>query len=1214
MVVSTAPQPPIPQSGAICARCGRVLDPSVTRCPFDGSETIQCVGAGFEPGAVLTGRYLLGEMIGKGGWGMVFRARDLRDGSDAAVKVLSPQHSRDPASVTRFLREQRTIARLHHPHVVSQRDHGQTEHGLFIVMELLVGRTLGLEIHRRAPLPPPRAARIAAQICEALYATHSRGVIHRDLKPENVFLTEGSSGGDYAKVMDFGIAKLLLDESETSSAPRIYGTPHYVSPEQARGDRIDGRSDLYSTGIVLFEMLTGQLPFPREADMLTMQRRVDQPAPDLRRFASGLGIPGELCDVVRSLLARDPAGRPRNAAEARELLAAFDDLATPRPTGPRPTPVDTPVATLLHDRFAALDYSPSQVGREEERDRAAPMVSRLGEFDHGQVVLLSGPAGIGKSQLAGVLGDLARERGARVVEVECASGNAPLREIAGVIEERLGTARLAPDQARAAIRQRFVAAELGPEKMADDLLRLLRGEPDDAGRERDAAAVRDYRLHLALSMLAHLARTEPLVLVLEDAPRADPLTAALLAHAPLWFRSAGRGLLLIGVWTTGEGGAELPAEWRRIEKRFSERVALLELLPLDEHRMDDLLHAIGPIDDAARHYVARLAQGNPLYALQIVRHLKNERLLVHGYRGWQLAPGAHLERPVPPAMDDFARFRLERLRRRRGAGERAADLLERASLCGDRVPLALLRRVLEHEGRGHLDDVLPELLDTLVAGGFIRPGDWTEDGEVVFDHPLVRQAIAKGFEDRADTRPVHLAIAEAHLTPASAIARPRDIAAHLFAAGAADRALPLALESAATARAVADLALAGEDYRLALRCLEAMDDPPRASAIEAHLGLGDVLLLQGHPPEAEAEYRKVLDYDDIAEAWLGLGKVAEVNSRYDDALGHLERAERLYLDASRPHEAAEASLFIGKLLLSRSDYDGARARFEAVLRSQDIADPILLARTRIGLGRVYMWTGDSERSLRLLGEAADAIAGHDPLLSVECLNRMGNVRTERSEFAAALDLFERARVIAECGGFARGSAASLFSIGTTYGHMGSLQSAAQVLEGSLALYGDLEDEVGIAYCMCNLAWVSRLAGAGDEALEWARRAESLATLRGSSSLVFGARVEAAHALVQVGRHEDATSAFEQLLRDLGQSTDQPLQEADCHHGLGDIATARCDRTTARRRYAEARKLFLRAGRVKLARDVEDKIRALAQVPRTPTPVTLSGRVRSVNKQ
>jgi serine/threonine-protein kinase len=247
--VSTAPHLEPASPGALCPRCGRKLDLGADRCPFDNAPTVRCEANGFAPGSVLLGRYLLGEVIGRGGWGIVFRARDQRDGSDVAVKVLSPQHSRDPTSVTRFLREQRTIARLHHPHVVTQRDHGRTEHGLFITMELMIGRTLGAEIHRCAPLPFTRAARIGAQICEALYAAHSRGVIHRDLKPDNIFLIEGPSSADYAKVMDFGIAKLLLDDSDSGSARLIYGTPHYVSPEQARAEAIDGRSDLYSAGV-----------------------------------------------------------------------------------------------------------------------------------------------------------------------------------------------------------------------------------------------------------------------------------------------------------------------------------------------------------------------------------------------------------------------------------------------------------------------------------------------------------------------------------------------------------------------------------------------------------------------------------------------------------------------------------------------------------------------------------------------------------------------------------------------------------------------------------------------------------------------------------------------------------------------------------------------------------------------------------------------------
>jgi protein kinase-like protein len=376
---------------AICPRCGRVVDGRAGRCPFDGTETISC-GRHPGPGTVLSGRYHLGELIARGGWGMVYRARDLRDGSDVALKVLSPQHARDPVSVRRFLREQRTLARLHHPHVVAPLDHGRTEQGLYIVMELLHGRTLHAHMHRDGPLRPARAALIAAQICDGLGAAHEHGVIHRDLKPDNVFLAEAPA--DFVKVMDFGIAKLLPGESsDSASSPLVYGTPIYMSPEQACADVIDGRSDLYSLGIVLFEMLTGKLPYPREAALLTMQRRIEHPAPRIDAAFPELGVPGGLCDMVAGLLERDPGLRPDSAAVARNWLAALADELTPTPSAP---PVSMHTLRLERLRRAAGGARAAQL-----LERAALCGERV-----PAALLRAALDGEGRADLVEVLPDL----------------------------------------------------------------------------------------------------------------------------------------------------------------------------------------------------------------------------------------------------------------------------------------------------------------------------------------------------------------------------------------------------------------------------------------------------------------------------------------------------------------------------------------------------------------------------------------------------------------------------------------------------------------------------------------------------------------------------------------------------------------------------------------------------------------------------------------
>lgn len=392
-----------------CEKCDSVFDRSLTFCPQCGGRLIVVDTI---LGQTLDGRYRIENVLGRGGMGVVYRATHIHLDTRVAVKVLHPELVANQSAIERFRREARAAGRIQHPNAIQVTDFGVAAQGVvYLVMELVEGETLRDLLHREKRLEPERAVAMMRQICAAVDAAHQGGVIHRDLKPDNIIVQSSaqsdgppsgrlSSGAEQLKVLDFGIAKLRERETPGESQPfpdgpdkveeplteagMLIGTPQYMSPEQCRARKLDRRSDIYSLGVILFEMLTGQLPFTGETPIEVVLKHIKELPRPLR--AINPEIPWPVEEVVMRALAKDPSARQSTAAElGSELETSLTASGEGRAVAELPTIVgaglfdvesDTGESrmTIVQPRSGASNPIPPLPMETSERTGVVPLI------------------------------------------------------------------------------------------------------------------------------------------------------------------------------------------------------------------------------------------------------------------------------------------------------------------------------------------------------------------------------------------------------------------------------------------------------------------------------------------------------------------------------------------------------------------------------------------------------------------------------------------------------------------------------------------------------------------------------------------------------------------------------------------------------------------------------------------------------------------------
>jgi tetratricopeptide (TPR) repeat protein/tRNA A-37 threonylcarbamoyl transferase component Bud32 len=967
--------------------------------------------------------YRIESTLGQGGMGVVYLAEDLVLRRRVALKFLNPELARDPDARKRFLNEGRAAATLGHPNAAVLYEVGTEQDDLFLAMEYVPGVTLR-DLLADGPLQWVEVLDNALEILAALREAHSKGIIHRDIKSQNVRRTPDGR----IKVLDFGLAKIVGGSTITREGS-IIGTVAYMSPQQVVGEDLDGRSDLYSLGIVMYELLTGRLPFSGDQEVAVAHAILHEDPITIRELAPE--VPAELEHIVFKAMMKSISSRYQSAEEMVEDLTRFREHDRRRRAGIHEEVdliANQDVYDVRRERFLA-----PLVGRGPmlERIRGCLREARSGE---GVAVCVAGEAGVGKTRLLEEIQHTCRREGARVIVSPCGFGGStssyfPFAEAFRHYFALRGVTSAAALQTFLFDRTPRLGGSLPV------LSRFLRFTFAANGptSEEELWEVLDQ-------LVAFIADERPLVLVIEDLQWADEASLRLFHF--LARRVPRRRLLLIGTYRPeeivtepGERPHPLPGMLQLLsrEERF-ERIELPRLRRDDVREILDRLYPVHTWGDDFPSLLYRETEGNPFFLVEILKLLTSERVLEGQESRWVLHTTVD-KISIPEKVFDVVMRRLGRL------GPREREILELGAVEGDVFHSGTILRGLRIERMALLKALqfLEQVHHLIHAAGPHYHFDHSKIREILYAsippelrieyHTVVGQFLKESFGETEEYAGI--------------------IAHNLLAAGLRDEAIPyLSRAAAAAARLFA-----------------------HGDAIH-YLKQAERVLHEVNPQRPPADQIRLL-----AEIRERRGDQEYASGHYNEALVSYEMALQLDQAAGGPRREAELTRAVGRLqyLLGRSvesqqSYDRAIAQYEAVeTKARGQADSKALADTCRELGKLYFFRGELVRSKRYFDEAiqiCDQIG--ETRLKASALNNLAGVYYQRGELEEALACHRVALTIRQEIRDPQELAQTHKNIGVTHRQLGELGDAEPHLEEALGLFRKTGDRRGEAVTLRHL--------------------------------------------------------------------------------------------------------------------------------------------------
>jgi serine/threonine protein kinase/tetratricopeptide (TPR) repeat protein len=1129
--------------------------------------------ADIAPGDVLDGKYRILRPIGAGGMGAVFAAKRLALDDTVAIKCILPAQDTQ-ANRARFLREAKAAARIRHPNVVQVFDFGESpDLPPYMVMEYLKGPALS-DALRRGRLPLARALQIFADVCAAVEAGHRRGVVHRDLKPANVILAISDDGRETVKVLDFGLARLTDSSSLALTQPgALLGTCAYMAPEQIEGGDGGPASDVFSLGVMLYELATGELPFQGATQIAAMLKIAEGRFRDPKEVVPDL--PAAICEAIAATLKTDTTARPASP----EALAALAGV----PLSPARAPLDyEPDGGIEGGEVEADPTELTQAGASPLRDEETivqegatpeafsrapssaitqtPFVGRRGELESleqeyraalqggGRITVVTGDAGVGKTRLLEQF--LARAQ----------------REGAAVLRGRF----FSYEGDRPPPHETYLWMLAGREADQSDVARNGPGPGPNLGDDK----------WQAFGTIAHSfaarAGARPLVIALDDLHWATALDLEFLSYLQRGVNKP--DVLVVATARAAAARADAGTDLSRWLVKVGNQRALtrIGLQPFDRTEIRDWLGTnfralrIRP-EDVRR--LAKVSGGNPYYLAEVVRHLVATGVLTRSDDGWICTSLERVE--LPETVNTVMRAKIQDL------DEALRETLQLASVVGEEFRFETLQAASQVD-----EDELEALLERAVNVGLLSEKGVSPGADFRFDSSTLRSVLYGDLSVRKRKR-LHRKVVDAlerlYAKDRERIAKV--LCYHFHAIGDWEPTLHWGLVAGGTlTRDDIDNAEAclGRAREAAQRLHDEGMDPPVLDLAQLEYLSGELYGRLGRLQEADALLRKAADRAAevgdrklqtnvlvaLGETQLGVGDLEAARRTGESAIELARRLGETELEFVARANTASYSAQMG-------DHARARDLLEPVVGAED--DP-RLARVRSQGFRELAWI-DTRGGVFKQAEAHAqrarelAVAAGDALLEYRAIATLAVVYGESGAFEPSTELMRQALEMARSMSLRRREGIELLNLGENYYMMGRYEDALSHTLEALAIFSEIKDRATEGGARVNLGRILLAKGDHEAALPMLQRGRELCEATGRPEYAGLALLDMGEANLAADRPEAAREAFAAARELFTPLSSLYLWRAEL--GLGRSAKAVGDAALARTHAEEAARLIER---------------------------------------